>query len=80
MSRAPYLNLTALRVTPESRSTEHAGRDLDEDEAWALAQLVKRLGYSDCRANAVDDAEAHLMLEALAKFQRVLDEAGVSPR
>lgn len=80
MSQAPYLNLTATRLKPGDRDTDHAGRDLDEAEAWALAQLVKRLGYSDCRSNAVDDAEAHLMMEALAKLQRALDEAGVSPR
>lgn len=80
MSQKPYLNLSARRIAPDATETDHAGRDLDEAETWALAQLVKRLGYSDCRANAVDDAEAHLMLEALAKLQRALDEAGVSPR
>ena len=80
MSGKPYLNLTATRIKPGESETEYAGRNLDEAEAWALAQLVKRLGWTDCRENAVDDAEAHLMLEALAKFQRALDEAGVSPR
>ena len=53
---------------------------LDEAEAWALGQLVKCLGWADCRTKAVDDAEAHLMQEALAKLQRVLDEADISPR
>lgn len=80
MSGKPYLNLTATRIAPGTSDTEHAGRNLDEDEAWALAQLVKRLGFSDCRTNATDMAEAHLMMEALAKLQRALDEAGISPR
>ncbi|MDZ4021004.1 DUF7706 family protein [Pseudomonas sichuanensis] len=80
MSHHPYLNLTALRLAPRESDTDHAGRDLDEAEAWALAQLVKRLGFTDCRANAENETEAHLMMEALAKLQRVLDEAGVSPR
>lgn len=80
MSNHPYLNLTAIRLTPGGSDTDRAGRDLDENETLALAQLVKRLGFTDCRANAENDTEAHLMMEALAKLQRVLDEAGVSPR
>jgi len=77
MSSKPYLNLTAFRIEQGKATT---GRDLDEAEAWALGQLVKCLGWADCRTKAVDDAEAHLMQEALAKLQRVLDEADISPR
>ncbi|EOG4610086.1 TPA: hypothetical protein ACRNLW_002117 [Pseudomonas aeruginosa] len=80
MSSKPYLNLTAFRIEQGKATTDHAGRDLDEAEAWALGQLVKCLGWADCRTKAVDDAEAHLMQEALAKLQRVLDEADISPR
>lgn len=80
MSWQPYLSLSATRLPAGTRDTDHAGRDLDEAEAWALAQLVKRLGYSDCRSKADGDTEAHLMLEALAKLQSALADAGVSPR
>lgn len=38
------------------------------------------VGFTDCRANAENDIEAELVMEALAKLQRVLDEASVSPR
>ncbi|WKJ88787.1 hypothetical protein QZJ86_12215 [Methylomonas montana] len=54
--------------------------DLPDDEALALAQLCKRISYSDCRTNAVDNAEAYIMLDAIAKLQKSLAEAGYSPR
>jgi hypothetical protein len=53
---------------------------LPSDEAWALAELVKRMGFSDCRVNAVDDAEAHKQMDALAKLQKALAESGFNPR
>ena len=80
MSQHLYLNVTATRLPHGARDTDHAGRNLDAPETLALAQLVKRLGFSDCRANAETEAEAYLMMDALAKLQSVLDEAGVSPR
>lgn len=54
--------------------------NLPDDEALALAQLCKRIGYGDCRANAVDNAEAYVMMDALAKLQKGLANAGYSPR
>lgn len=57
--------------------------DLTEDQAWALAQLVKRFGYEDaCRlANAYDGGrERDLMIDAVCKLQRSLSKAGFSPR
>lgn len=80
MSGKPYLSLTAARIDPATITIDHAGRDLDEGEAWALAELVKRLGWVECKANAVEDAEAHLMMEALGKLQTVLARAGLAPR
>lgn len=53
---------------------------LPADEALALAQFVKRVGFSDARANAVDNAEAYTMMDAIAKLQKSLAEAGYSPR
>jgi hypothetical protein len=46
----------------------------------ALAQLVKRIGWSDARTLAVDDDEAYAMMDGLAALQRALAEAGYSPR
>ncbi|WP_247313632.1 hypothetical protein [Ralstonia pseudosolanacearum] len=54
--------------------------ELPPDEAWALAQLVKRAGYSDFRALAADDAEAWAMQAAAERLRRALAEAGCAPR
>ena len=54
--------------------------ELPEDLAWALAQLLKRLGFSDCRALAEDAAQCYLMLQAAEQVRRALAEAGCAPR
>lgn len=54
--------------------------NLREDEAEALAQFVKRCGWSEWRQNAVSDDEAAAMRSAFAKLQKSLSEAGYSPR
>ena len=51
-----------------------------EDEAMALAQLVKRLSWSDCRALATGDDEAGLMMGSLNDVRTALADAGFSPR
>lgn len=48
--------------------------------ALALAQLVKRMSFSDVRANAVDDDEAYRMMDALSELQDGLVESGYNPR
>jgi len=54
--------------------------ELTDEEALALAQLVKRIGWSELRDNAVDDEEAYTMRSAVAKLQSVLAGAGYAPR
>ena len=54
--------------------------EMEEHEALALAQLLKRIGYQEIRANAVDDEEAETMIRAIYKAQKGLEEAGFSPR
>ncbi len=54
--------------------------DLPQDQAWALAQLLKRIGYSDCRALAEDDQQAYQMIQAAEQVRRALADAGVAPR
>ena len=48
--------------------------------AEALAQLVKRIGWSDARSLAVNDDEAYSMMDGIAALQRALAEAGYAPR
>jgi len=54
--------------------------ELSAAQAWALAQLVKRLGYTDCRALAQNEDETWLMMLAAAALRRALAEAGYAPR
>lgn len=54
--------------------------DLPDAQALALAQLVKRLGWSEMRQNAVSDDEAYLMKDALRELQKALAAAGFAPR
>lgn len=60
------------------------GRDdfaeLTDAQAWALAELCKRITWSDCRSNAVSDEEAYLMIDATTKLGAILARVGFSPR
>jgi hypothetical protein len=50
------------------------------EQAWALAQLLKRIGWADCRALAEDEAQTRLMIEAIERVRCALAHAGVAPR
>lgn len=72
---------TALVLTSLNSTTKAAGlAELDATQALALAQLVKRLSWAELRACAISDAEAYDIRDAVAKLQRMLAEAGYSPR
>ena len=64
--------------------TNTAGRkefiDLPDNLAWALAELCKRITFSDCRSNASDEDEAYRMIEATDKLRTVLGRVGYAPR
>lgn len=49
-------------------------------EAWALAEFVKRVGWSEIRQNAVDDTQAYLMRDGIERLRKVLAEDGFAPR
>ncbi|MDO8729426.1 MAG: hypothetical protein Q7K26_06155 [bacterium] len=53
---------------------------LSDEEAQALAQFLKRVGFSEWRQNAVDDEEAYLMRDGCDKIANALVEAGYNPR
>jgi hypothetical protein len=57
--------------------------ELPDDQAMALAQMVKRLGYDDAeRLSSRYDGgqERDAMLSGVDKLQRALAEAGFAPR
>jgi hypothetical protein len=57
--------------------------ELPDDQAMALAQMVKRLGYNDAErlSSRYDGGEERdAMLASIDKLQRALREAGFAPR
>ena len=54
--------------------------ELDAEQAWALAQLVKRIGWSDCRSLAEDEAQTRLMIAATERVRAALAAVGYAPR
>ena len=54
--------------------------ELPKDEAWALAQFLKRAGYTDYRQLAQTDAEADAMRDGAERIRDALADAGIAPR
>ena len=54
--------------------------DLSPELAWSLAQFVKRVGWSEIRANAASEEEADEIRTALDYLRDALALAGFGPR
>lgn len=54
--------------------------ELSQDQADALAQLIKRIPGSSLRENATDEDEAYAMQDALNQVRVALSDQGFSPR
>jgi hypothetical protein len=54
--------------------------ELTDAEALALAQFMKRVGFSEWRQNAIDDDEAYLMRDGCDKIASALVDVGYNPR
>ena len=54
--------------------------ELPDEQAWALAQFLKRVGIDHYRALAVDQQEAWLMYEAGERVRDALRDIGIVPR
>ena len=54
--------------------------ELEPAQAWALAQLLKRIGWSECRTLAEDAQQTRLMIAATERVRAALAEAGYAPR
>ncbi|NHZ83803.1 hypothetical protein F2P44_31720 [Massilia sp. CCM 8695] len=54
--------------------------ELPDDLAMALAQFLKRVGYSDYLSLAIDRQEAYEMVDAGEKVRKALAEKGFAPR
>lgn len=54
--------------------------ELTDAEALALAQFMKRVGFTEWRQNAASDDEAYLMRDGCDKLAKALAEQGYNPR
>ena len=54
--------------------------ELNDVQAWALAQFVKRVCFSDYRSLSVDKDEAYEMVEAGELVRKALADVGIAPR
>lgn len=55
-------------------------RTLSDEEAWAFAQMLKRITWSEMRSLSVDTSETEEMKAAVLKVQAAFAEAGIAPR
>lgn len=54
--------------------------ELTEDEAWHLAQFLKRQIFDDFQSKAQGKEEAYAMRDSAEKVRDALAEAGYAPR
>ena len=54
--------------------------ELNAAQAWALAQLLKRIGWTDCLRLAEDKEQTALMIEATERVRAALARVGYAPR
>jgi len=59
---------------------EQLNISLDEKHAWALAQFLKRVGFSDIRNCAKSDDEAYLIQTSFSEIREALNDIGINPR
>ena len=54
--------------------------NLNEDDAWTLAQLFKRITYEGIEKCAVDKAETNYMISIIGDIRTQLSNQGINPR
>ena len=54
--------------------------ELSDEQAWAIAQWLKRAGFSQWRALAASDKEAWAMQDAAQQLRDELSFQGYEPR
>ena len=54
--------------------------DIEESQAMALAQVLKRIGFSEIRKLSTSEAETYDAQTALESVRKSLVEAGYNPR
>jgi hypothetical protein len=68
------------RVVTNSRKYVRIELDLTAEDAWDLAQFLKRVGFREFRINAANDDEAYRMRDAANLVRKALAQSGFAPR
>lgn len=71
---------TTEKLVADMPELETITVELQLDQAEGLAPLVKRVGWAEMRACAVDDKEAYEIRAALSELAKGLAGAGHAPR
>jgi hypothetical protein len=64
----------------DQRTAPEGYAELSPAEASALAQLLKRITFSDLESCAIDKEEAYLMVNAIERLQSAMATAGYDLR
>ena len=67
-------------ATAEPRPVDVVVHGLTMAQAYALAELCKRIGFADARALAIDDNEARLMIAATDRLRGALEQEDICVR
>ena len=54
--------------------------ELSDDQAYALSQFCKRVGWQEWRQNSASDEEAYFTRDAFDQLAHALAEQGYKPR
>lgn len=54
--------------------------ELNDDQAWQLAQFVKRVTFRTLEENSTSSEEAYLMMDVMNRIREELREQGYAPR
>lgn len=74
------LDIDAQHTSPLLPRTFELKLELTEFQAFAMAELCKRIGWQDVRQLSVADAEARNMIQATDRIRSALELAGVCVR
>lgn len=81
MSHEHTENVAALqRAVEREQFVDVQLQGLTRPQAYALAQLCKRLTWSDARTLSVDESELRLMLAVTDRVRSALEDAGIYVR
>lgn len=65
---------------PMTQKTVMVSVELTDEEAWAFAQYLKRVGFYDYKSNSENEEQTYLMRDAGFKVQKALADVGYAPR